>query len=75
MTNLRLFETQFADDNFKFDKNGRKLTRQVENTVEKGEITCYEQFLFFSECFQKTCENKTHENKSLFRKGLISREM
>ena len=29
---------EFADDNFKFDKNGRKLSKWVENTVGKGEI-------------------------------------
>ena len=28
----------FADDNFKFDENGRKLSKPVENTVGKGEI-------------------------------------
>ena len=33
--------------NFKFDKNGRKLSKQVENTVGKGEIAHYEQFLLF----------------------------
>ena len=37
----------FADDNFKFDENGRKLSKQVENTVGKGEIARYEQFLLF----------------------------
>ena len=26
---------EFADDNFKFDKNGRKLSKHVENTVGK----------------------------------------
>ena len=46
---------EFADDNFKFDGNGRKLSKQVENTVGKGEIACYEQFLLFPQCFQKTC--------------------
>ena len=45
----------FADDNFKSDKNGRKLILPVENTVVKGEIDRYEQFLFFSQCFQKAC--------------------
>ena len=45
----------FADDNFKFDKNGRKLFKRVENTVGKGEIACYEQFLLFPQCFQKAC--------------------
>ena len=27
---------EFADDNFKFDENGRKLSNWVENTVGKG---------------------------------------
>ena len=27
---------QFADDNFKFAENGRKFSKQVENTVDKG---------------------------------------
>ena len=45
----------FADDNFKFDENERKLSKQVENTVEKGEIARYEQFLLFPQCFQKAC--------------------
>ena len=46
---------QFADDTFKFDKNGRKLSKQIENTVGKGEIAGYEQFLLFPQCFQKSC--------------------
>ena len=29
---------EFADDNFKFDENGIKLSKQVENTVGEGEI-------------------------------------
>ena len=29
---------EFADDNFKFEENGRKLSKQVENTVGKVEI-------------------------------------
>ena len=45
----------FADDNFKFDENGRKLSKRVENTVGKGEIARYEQFLLFPQCFQKAC--------------------
>ena len=27
----------------------------VENTVGKGEIACYKQFLLFPQCFQKAC--------------------
>ena len=45
----------FADDNFKFDKNGRKLFKRIENIVGKGEIARYEQFLLFPRCFQKAC--------------------
>ena len=46
---------EFADDNFKFDENGRNLSKQVEYTVEKGEIAQYEQFLVIPQCFQKAC--------------------
>ena len=46
---------EFVDDEFKFDENGSKLTKQVENTVGKGEIARYEQFLLFPQCFQKAC--------------------
>ena len=46
---------EFADDNFKFDENGRKLSKRVENTVGKGEIARYKQFLIFPQCFQKAC--------------------
>ena len=46
---------EFADNNFKFDKNGRRSSKWVENTVEKGGIARYEQFLLFPQCFQKAC--------------------
>ena len=46
---------EFADDNFKFDENGRKLSKRVENTVGKGEIARCEQFLLFPQCFRKAC--------------------
>ena len=45
---------EFADDNFKFDENGKKFFKWVENNVGK-EIACYEQFVLFPQCFQKTC--------------------
>ena len=44
---------EFADDNFNFDENGRNFCKWIENTVEKGEIARYEQFLLFPQCFQK----------------------
>ena len=46
---------ELADNNFKFDENGRKLSKWVENTVGKGEIARYKQFLLFSQRFQKAC--------------------
>ena len=36
---------EFANNNYKFDINGRKFSKQVENNVGKGEIARYEQFL------------------------------
>ena len=33
--------------------------KRVENTVGKGEIARYEQFLLFPQCFQKTCIRDT----------------
>ena len=46
---------QSADNNFKFDENSRKFSKRVENTVGKGEIAQYKQFLLFPQCFQKVC--------------------
>ena len=48
-----------ADDNFIFGEGGRKLLKWVENTVGKGEIAYYEQFLRFPQYFQKTCTADT----------------
>ena len=55
---------EFADDNFKFDENGRKLSKWVENIVGKGEIARYEQFLLFSQCFQRLI-SQGHQKVSL----------
>ena len=46
---------KFADDNSKFDQSSRMFSKRVENTVGKGEIARYEQFLLFPHCFRKTC--------------------
>ena len=46
---------EFAYDNFKLDKYGENLSKRVENTMGKGEIAHYEQFLLFPQCFQKAC--------------------
>ena len=60
---------EFADDNFRFDENGRKFSKRVENTVGKGEIARYEQFLLFPQCCQRTY---TRKNLDLLGKGLRS---
>ena len=59
-TNFRLFQAErVADNNFKFVENDRKFSKQVGNTVGKGEIALDEQFLLFPQCFQKTCTADT----------------
>ena len=59
ITRRQIFDSsklkEFADDNFKFDENGKKLSKWVGNTVGNGEIARYEQFLLFPQCFQKVC--------------------
>ena len=58
-TIFRLSKTEFADDNFIFDEDGRKFSKREENTVGKGEIARYEQFLLFPQCFRKNCTADT----------------
>ena len=62
---------EFADDNFKFDVNGRKLSKQIENTVGKGEIARYEQFLLFPQCFKRLV-SQGRQQVSLCGNGLRS---
>ena len=50
---------ELADDNFKLDENSRKFSKWAENTVGKGEIARYKQFLLLQWCFQKTCSADT----------------
>ena len=55
-TKFRPFETESLQTTI---SNSTKLEesypKQVENTVGKGEIARYEQFLLFPHCFQKAC--------------------
>ena len=60
---------ELADDNSKFYENGRKLPKRVENTVGKGEIARYEQFLLFPYVFKRLVL-QTLKNQALFGKGL-----
>ena len=44
----------------KFDENGKKVIQMEENTLGKGEIAQYEQFLLaLPQRFQKTCTADT----------------
>ena len=40
-------------------KMAKKLSKWVENTVEKGDIAHYKQLLLFPQFFQKTCNADT----------------
>ena len=67
MTNFTLYQTEsVCRRQFQIYENGRKFFKWIENTVGKGEIARYEQFLLFPLCFQKTFT----ANLSLFGKGL-----
>ena len=57
---------EFADGNFKFDENGRKFFKRVENPMRKGEISPYEQFLLFPWWFKKACTADPFPNKPWF---------
>ena len=52
---------EFADNNYKFDENGRKFFLKKEDTARKGEIAYYEQFPLFPQCFQKICTAHTYK--------------
>ena len=50
---------EFAGNKFKLGDNARKFSKSTENTVGKGEIARYEQFLLFPQYFQKNCTADT----------------
>ena len=59
---------ELADDTLQFGENGRQQSKNVENTVGKGEIACFKQFLLFPQCLQKSIL-QTHKKQDLFGKG------
>ena len=77
---------ELADDNFKFDENGRKLSKRVEYTMRKGEIACYKSFktlwekekllvtsnFSFSHSVFKRLLLQTRKDQGLFWKGLTN---
>ena len=50
---------EFAENNFKVDENGGKLSLNVGGAVGKGEIALYEQFLMLAHSFAKACAADT----------------
>ena len=60
---------EFADDNFEFDKNGREFFKKVENTVGKGEIAHYEQFLLYPQCFRTLALQTYKKTRTCLGKG------
>ena len=59
-THFRPFQAErVSSQQFSLHESGRKFFRRIENTVGKGEIALYEQFLLFPQCFHKTCTADT----------------
>ena len=54
---------EFADNNFEYNENGRKFSKQVENTVEMEKLLVMSVF--------KRLIPQTHKNQGLFGKELI----
>ena len=55
LTNFGLFQTERVyRRQFEFNENWRKISKGVENTLGKGEISRYGQFLLFPLWFQNT---------------------
>ena len=59
---------EFADDNFKFNENGREFSKWLENSVGKGEIARYEQFSFSCSVFKRVVL-QTRKNRVCLGKG------
>ena len=61
---------EYADDIFKFDENGRKFSKRVENTLGKGEIARYEQFLLFPSVFSEGLYCRHVKTRACLAEGL-----
>ena len=72
MTNFRLFQTEsIAEDNLKLVENSRKLCKQEESTVGKGEIARYKQFLLFPTVLSKDLYCRHIKTRARLGKGRI----
>ena len=59
---------EFADNIFKFDENGRKLSKQVEILWDKEKLHVISTFSFSHSVF-KRLTLQTHKNQGLFENG------
>ena len=60
----------FEDDNFKFDKNGKKFSKTVRKHCGKKEKLLIMSNFSFSHSVFKRLVMQTHKNQGLFGKGL-----
>ena len=60
---------EFADNNFKFDENGRMFSKQVETLWEKEKLLVTSNFSFSHGVFKRLVL-QTCKNQGLFGKGL-----
>ena len=68
-THFRLFQTErVCRRQFQVYKKGREFSRRVENTVGKGEIARYEQFILFP-VFSKDLYCRHVKTRACFGKG------
>ena len=52
-TNLRLIQTEFADDNLKYDENGRNLSKRVKICWKKEKLLLTSNFSFSHSVFKR----------------------
>ena len=62
----------FADDDFKFDENSRKLFKPLKTLWGKREIAHYEQFLLFPQCFQEAYFPEASKGVTVLGNGLTT---
>ena len=59
---------ELADDNFKFDENGRQFSKQVGNTVGKRDIARKEHFFPFPTVLSKDLSFRHQKSRASFGK-------
>ena len=70
MTDFRIFK-EFVDNNLKFDKKGRKISKWVEKLCEKDKLLVMTNFSFLHSIFKRRVL-QTYKIQGLFGKGLTN---